>query len=397
MHQNSAIPLGRITASVDRFGLLSATELEAWRELTDANLDYDSALLTPEFAGVVAGVRDDVRIIRAFDNGQLIAVLPVHLRPDGLARPLSAPFADYSGPLLARGAGLTVPDLLRIAQVSAFMAAAVPDPWNALFRKKAGNAANPAMVSHVIRCRDSSKENLMEQQRSKHAKRFKNFRRLRNQIEREAGTLRFSFGIPNQADLDTLLAYKSRQFKESGYVDLTKATQSRELLDAVAKSSHAFMTCISVDDTLVAGHFGVRVGASFHPWIAAFNPAFAHFSPGNVLLLFVLEQMQAMGLGTYDLANGHDHYKKYFANDQRQTWAVFETGTGLRAMRHRLSHESWRIVGANAPFSIAGRLQRRMDQIAVSEFGAFSRLRAFAYAVRARSTASADHRGDTSS
>ena len=62
-------------ATVERYDALSANDVEAWRNLCRAHQDYDSALLTPEFAHVISGVRDDVRIIRIHDRDDLKAVL----------------------------------------------------------------------------------------------------------------------------------------------------------------------------------------------------------------------------------------------------------------------------------------------------------------------------------
>ena len=380
-----ASPEPRYHATVERYDALSASDVEAWRDLCSQHADYDSALLSPEFAHIVSNVRDDVRIIRINEGDALRAVMPVHLRPDGLARPLGTPFADYSGPVLSSKLEHSLSDVLQMTGIAAFASPAVPDPWSRVHCRDAGMQDDETVYSHVIRASGDNADSLLETQRAQHSKRFKNVRRLRNQLEREAGPVRFEWGNPDAKALEALYQYKSEQFRQSGYVDLIHATKARELLDAVARGPYAFMTSLWIGENLISGHFGVRVGAAFHPWIAAFNPAFAHFSPGNILLLSVLEQIHAMDLRIYDLANGHDHYKKYFANAYRAAWPVFETGAGIGAVRHRLGRLAWKIAGADAPASLAGRLQRRVDQIAVSEFSALSRLREFIYAVRTRS------------
>ncbi|WP_300393050.1 GNAT family N-acetyltransferase [Henriciella sp.] len=361
---------------------LSATDLDAWRSLCRQHADYDSALLTPEFTYVIAGIRQDVRVVLVRKGDAIKAVLPIHLRPDGLARPLGTPFADYTGPVRTVDCELSLSDMLAAAGIAAFSTNAMPDPWGLM---EGPVEPSGKTDSHVIRVDTSNPQDLIEEQRSKHSKRFKNFRRLRNQLEREAGTLRFDWGAPDTATLATLLEYKRAQFRQTGLVDLTSATQSRQMLDAVALSPYAFHTALWLGDTLISGHFGIRVATSFHPWIAAFNPAFRHFSPGNLLLMSVLETMQDMGLETYDLANGHDHYKKYFSNADRPVQPAWATGKGIGALRQKLNRRVWQLVGADADNSATGRLKRRIDQIAVSEFGAVSRLRQFGYAVLARS------------
>ncbi|WP_084399977.1 GNAT family N-acetyltransferase [Henriciella aquimarina] len=373
-----------MTCRLVRYGDLTAADLDKWRMLCRTHETYDSALLQPEFAYLVACVRDDVRIALYETNERLDAVLAIHLRPDGLARPLGAPFSDYSGPVFHPSSQLVLPDMLSAAGIAAYDAPATPDPWSRIDPPADMLEQPESEDSHVIRLNGVSPATLLETQRAAHPKRFKNFRRLASQIQRDIGELQLSWGRPDETTLETLLAFKSEQYRASGYVDLTTATQSRRLLQAVATSEHGFCLSLKVKDTLVSGHFGVKVGTAFHPWIAAFNPAFGHYSPGNLLLLNALQSLDRMGIETYDLANGHDHYKKYFANASRPAKPVFATGHGLRAWRHTLNRKVWKLAGANAPFSLTARLKRRMDQIAVSEFAVLPRLHAFGYALMSR-------------
>jgi CelD/BcsL family acetyltransferase involved in cellulose biosynthesis len=67
---------------------------------------------------------------------------------------------------------------------------------------------------------------------------------------------------------------------------------------------------------MVAGHFGVRDGRAFHPWIAAADPGLSSYSPGHVFLQRAIRAMPDLGLRTYDLSSGHDHYKAQYANTQ---------------------------------------------------------------------------------
>ncbi len=370
---------------------LSAADVEQWRNLSRQHPDYDSALLTPEFSEVISQIRKDVRIVLARSGDTIVALLPVHLRPDGLARPIGAPFCDYSGPLLEKSSPVLPFELVRQAGIAAFASPAMPDPWDMSSPEISVTERDGLLDNHIIRSGNLDSTTLLEAQRARHPKRFKNFRRLRSQVEREVGPLRYEWGRPRPEVLDQLLKYKQEQYRKSGLVDLTTATEPARILNAVASSKHAFQTSLWLGETLLSGHFGIRVGTSFHPWIAAFNPAYSQYSPGNLLLLQVLETMHEMGLETYDLANGHDHYKKYFANGTRPAKPIFIAGTGIHAWRQAANRYVWQILGANSPAGITARLRRRMEQIAVSEFQAIPRIREFIYAVATRSTLRRKH------
>ncbi|MEM5517659.1 GNAT family N-acetyltransferase [Henriciella sp. AS95] len=371
-------PAPIIASRLVRFDELSLVDLDAWSALIAEAQAYDSALLMPEFGAVISQIRDDVRIAIISQGKRFVAVLPVHLRPGGLARPLGAPFSDYSGPIISPSADLNLEDILNLTGLPAFESATsvtpYPDP----------TTGDTALEHHVIRPGDMTADEYIESRRQKHAKRFKNFRRLAKQFEREVGPLQLEWGRPSNSFLTQLFQIKSRQFAESGYLDITSSRESRRILDAVAASEYGFCISLWSGDELVSGHFGFRAGDSFHPWIAAFEPKWAPYSPGNLLLLNVLKHWDEMGLDCYDLATGHDHYKKYFANSARPTTTVFATGDGFQAQHRKLWHDLWVRAGAMKDGSLTGRLKRRMDQIAASEFNSVARMVHFLDAVKAR-------------
>ena len=64
------------------------------------------------------------------------------------------------------------------------------------------------------------------------------------------------------------------------------------------------------------GHFGLRSPTIYHPWIAAFDPDFAAFSPGIVLLSRAIRAMPDLGLTRYELSGGCGHYKAAFSSEE---------------------------------------------------------------------------------
>lgn len=376
-----------LTTRLCRYDDLTALDLERWRELCAGHPDYQSPLLGPEFTYVLACVRSDVRIALYEQDETLKAVLAIHLRPDGLARPLGAPFSDYSGPVTSPDFSLSLDEMLSAAGIAAYEANNFVDPWQRNVPEEFRDHTNvdTELPSHVIRPDGLSPEAYIEQRRAAHPKRFKNFRRLASQIERDAGKLRLEWGPVDGDRLKQLLAYKSEQFRRSGLIDLTVAPESKRILEAVACSAYSFWVTLWIGDTLVSGHFGIKAGTGFHPWISSFNPAYGAYSPGILLIMKVLEAMPEMGLETYDLSNGHDHYKKYFANASRPTVPVFARGQGLDSWRQFINHRIWSVAGARDQDSLAARLKRRIDQIAVSELRPAHRISAFGYALLAHS------------
>lgn len=366
---------------------LTAGERDQWSALCRSDFQYGSPLLTPKFTEFIARIRDDVRVMLAFDGNRLVGVLPVHQRLFGHARPVGAPFCDYSGPLIAQGAEVSIAQMLHRAGYASYrtQTAVVPLVPDSELRQGIGEG------SYVIRLKGQSPEAYLETRRGLHPKRFKNFRRLFSKLEREQGGIAFFSGAPLDADLEKLMEWKSDQFRREGLLDLTTAELSREVLDLSIKTPYqtpseigGFMTGLRLNGQLIAGHFGVRLDRDFHPWISAFDPNFTEYSPGVLLLSRVIEEMNAMSLETYDLAGGHDFYKKYFADQERFICDLSVSAPTVLGRAQHASFEGWNLLGAKHSESIAGRIRRRIDHAAACESSLGARVEDFLRAVKKR-------------
>ncbi len=353
--------------SVKRVSELTKADEAQWTELCDSDFQYGSPLLSPEFAKRVGNVRSDVRCILVRQDGKLVAVLAVHQRGFGHIRPVGAPFCDYSGPLIAAGANLTVQDIVTLAGYASFRSSSVVS-------RDAYHSNTKDDGSYIIRLQGQSSKDYLESRRMLHAKRFKNFRRLMSKLERDFGKIEFVCGAPDEADLGTLFKWKSQQFKREGLLDVISAKNSRSILDAFGTNGFddkskfgGFMTGLKINGRLITAHFGLRKGADFHPWISAYDPEFTDYGPGVLLLYRVIEEMGHMGLETYDLADGHSSYKNYFAEPERFVTDVVVNAPTLMGTMQSAGFNSWDYLGARNPASAAARLRRRLDHANVCE------------------------------
>ncbi|MFN3911283.1 GNAT family N-acetyltransferase [Hyphomonas sp.] len=375
-----------------RPGDLGAGDIAAWNGLRAAHPDYDTPLLSPAFAQCIGRVRRDARVALIEDTAGLAAAFAFHKRPDGLGRPIGAPFCDYSGPVVREGLTLSLRQITAMAGLGGYRTNSLLDPWNVFEAERTG-----AVRSQLVRMQGLAPADYLEQRRAQHPKRFKNFRRLESQMGRDGHQLTLTWGPLDDRLKAALYGFKSSQYRLSGLVDLVHAPKARALLDVVAADPAGFQAGLWAGDELVSADFGFREGDAFHPWIAAFNPAFGQYSPGNLLQKQVIEQMGAMGLQSYDLAEGHDHYKKYFTNSGRTIHCADIAVAGWRGLALSAQAGLWRALGADAGGSAAGRLKRRIDQAALSFDRTSDRLADLLTALRKRgvsATPVSGHAGD---
>jgi CelD/BcsL family acetyltransferase involved in cellulose biosynthesis len=125
---------------------------------------------------------------------------------------------------------------------------------------------------------------------------------------------------------------------------------------------------------LVAGHFGVRLGGVYHPWIASTNPAYGEWSPGQIFFMRAIAAMPGLSLHRYDLGPGHDHYKGAYALSQIQIGEGTATAATM-AGRVASSLDGVMALAGSRGAGPVGRLTRRMDAIASVELTLGGRMR----------------------
>lgn len=163
--------------------ILEKATLSDWQKICDANPVYASPLLSPEFALMIGDLRSDTRTITVRADGRLVACLTVHRRKFGFTRPVGAPFDDYAGPVLAAGYQICFRELLKAVGFHSYRA-------NCLLVQPDVNMSEENNLEHHIQCfaiqlQDENPEDYLEDRRTLHPKRFKNFRRLRRKLASE--------------------------------------------------------------------------------------------------------------------------------------------------------------------------------------------------------------------
>lgn len=364
-----------LTAELRRPGELTACEEGAWRAFCAATPAFQSPLMGPDFARAVGRVRDDAAVAVFRKGGETVGFMAHHRRPGGLARPIGAPFSDRHAVITEPGAGLDGAALLKAAKLNAFKFTGLLDPEH-LFPSGATTAAR----CHLIEL-DGPPEDHLEAVRAASPKKFKNYRRLEHKLEREVGEVTLIGPDRSQDAFDLLLAWKREQLWRTGLLDFLRSDWTRALMEQLFLTTggemQGMLVTLRAGGRMVAGHFGVREGDAFHPWIAATDPRLAHYSPGHIFLQRAIKAMPGMGLRTYDLSSGHDHYKAQYATTQlaiREGAAFAETPKAqFNARAHALLLAT--ALTASGPFSgTVSRAARRLEHIAAVELSLSGRM-----------------------
>lgn len=324
---------------------LDAADLERWERLCADEPAFASPLLGPHFARLVGAVRPDARVAVLRRRGAGLAYFPFHRRPNGMARPIGAPFSDVHAVVSGADLPLTGPEFLRQAGIRRFPFTALADPFG-LFSQVVASA----QPSFAI---DLTAPPPLE--RSAHHR--KKLRQWRTRLEADQGPVTLRAPDSDRRAFDTLIGWKRTQFARSGLHDVLRPDWSRGLMDAAfalrTPPLRGLLATLRVGDRLVAGRYGVEAGGVFHPWIAAYDPDFAAYGPGHLLLAAIAEAGAELGLRTYELGPGMEDQKRSRANLEYLLLTGDARANGLQARR--------------PPTGKLLRLGRRLDQIAMVE------------------------------
>lgn len=360
---------------------LAEADARAWRALCAATPAYGSPLFGPDFARAVGRVRDDARVTLWRDGQRLAAAFAYHRRPGGLARAIGAPLSDYHALVRAPDADLPAAKALEDAQLSAWRFNGLIDPFDTF-----ADFTAQSQDAYVIRI-DGDAGAYLEALRAASPKRFKNYRRLDHKLAREVGPITVIAADPSRAAYEQLLAWKRDQLHRTGAHNFFHGGWTQTLFDRFFDEGEGPLRALTINlyagGRLVAGHFGVRLGDAFHPWIASADPELAAWSPGQVFLGRAIAAMPEAGLKVYDLGPGHAHYKAPYARDTVRIGEGLATADNPAGRAARASEQVWAAAGARRG-GLVGRLRRRLDHIASVELTLRGRALGVADAVAAQ-------------
>ncbi len=364
-----------IQAEVRHPRALSEREVQAWRGFCAADPAFANPLLGPDFARLVGEARPDARVAVLSRDGEPIGFLPFHGRPGGMAQPIGAAFSDYHALVSAPDADIDGAEVLAAAGVSGLRVSGLIDPHGAF------PTAEPADCEGYVIAPPEGPDAYYAALQAENPKRFKNWRRLQNKLEREFGEVVLASEAGSGETLDQLIEWKREQFRRTGAHDVFRPDWARRLFHSILAAegeARGVLITLRTGGRLAAGHFGLAVGGAAHAWLSVIDPETSSCGPGQVLTLRLAEIMPALGLASYDVSPGYAHYKAPFATGTvavRQGMAIAAGRTGAAA---RSMNAAWALAGRH---EAVNRLRRRLDQINAAEISTGGRVRGVVEAI----------------
>jgi CelD/BcsL family acetyltransferase involved in cellulose biosynthesis len=298
-----------VSITVVRPEELGAAEVGRWRTLQKASPSLDNPFLSVEFALALGRLRDYVRVAVIEEDGQIVGFFPHERHSFGIGKPLGGFLTTCHGLISVPELKLDARALLRACKLSVldFDHLVAGQPTFAPYETD----VRPAPLMDL----SAGFEAYAEQIRTKSPKNYKTVRYKERKLAREQGEVRFEWCSTTPGALQTLMGWKSDQYRRTGRVDRFSQPWIVQLLDDMNSQSGAdfagVLTMVYAGDVPVAGHFGLRTATTLVGWFPAYDTEFARYSPGIVHHLRMAEHAAGAGVRQIDMGKGAREYKDW--------------------------------------------------------------------------------------
>ncbi len=286
---------------------LGESQLAAWTRLQQANTALDSAFFSPQFTQAVASFRDDLEVAVMEQDGEIAGFFPFHRNRWRVGRPVGLRLSDLHGVVVSDDVAWDPQELILGCGLAAWHFRNMP-----VSHKPIGNIHRATVGSPYIDVVDGLEANENARRRAGSSL-IAQIRRKSRKIEREIGPLRFEWPTTDKEVFETLLALKSGQRRRTQTYNVLRFRWVVELLDHIRLCQTDGFTgvlyALYVNDEIAAIHLGMRSSTVFHFWFPTYNPAYAKYSPGLILLLELVRECAMRGMKRIDLGQGLERYK----------------------------------------------------------------------------------------
>jgi CelD/BcsL family acetyltransferase involved in cellulose biosynthesis len=286
---------------------IDATLLETWRTIQSSNGAFASPYFCPEFTLLASEVRDDVRVVLIENNGRIAGFFPHQRSFWGKGKPVGGALSDYHGVIVGPDAEWEVEPLMRAANLSVFSFNHLVDCTRKFESYVEARSTSPQIDL------SSGFAHYIQQRRDAGSDYIRKTEGLARKLGREVGELRFTLHESSSDAIQQVIKWKSAQYSQGRLPDAFAVQWTVKLLNRIAEvQTGDFAGVCSVlraGDRIVAAHMGMRSAHVLHYWFPAYDPQFAKFSTGIILLLRMAQALAATGLRTIDLGGGKSLYK----------------------------------------------------------------------------------------
>jgi CelD/BcsL family acetyltransferase involved in cellulose biosynthesis len=289
---------------------LVEADWSAWDDLQSRAPSLSSPYFSSAFCKVVAESSPDLFVACLSDGQGSAGFFPFHRSRWGTGWPLARSLSGYQGIIGREHLAIEVAGLLKCCALKTFDFARLPATQTSFLPFARGTDA-----SHTMDLHGGFDDYAARVGRSSAI--LAATARRKRRLEREIGRVRFEQHIDDSAAFRTLTALKATQYRRTGARDPLADPCARAIVEAVFRcrgpALSGVLSVLFVADQVAALLLGLRRRKALHGWFHAYDPRFAKYSPGILLLVELARAAPASGIEVIDLGTGEQAYKTRLA------------------------------------------------------------------------------------
>lgn len=298
----------KLNISVVRPSELGPGEIAVWLSMQRQTPVLANPFLCPDFTLAVGALRPTARVAVLHDGPHLAGFFPFERRGLGGGVPIGHGLNQCQGLIHAPGAEWDPKALLRACRLSTWQFDNLVAGQRPLDRF--ATAMVPAAAVDLANGFVQYEKELQQ----KTGKFYREINRKTRRLEEEVGKVHFVADSRDKAALHRLVNWKSEQLRQRGALDIFTRPWITGVLDQLfsVKADHFSMplSVLYAGDTPVASTVNLRSGDLLVGWHCAYDPQFAHYSPGLMQYIAMFKDAAVAGVRRIDMGTGTETFKR---------------------------------------------------------------------------------------
>jgi len=306
-----------------------------------------------------------VRVIVIENDGRVAGFFPCQRSFLGMGKPVGGALSDYHGVIAEPAGEWEIEPLLRAAKLSDWNFDHLVDETQKFYPYVIAQSTSPQIdlsvgYSQYVRGRRDAGTDYIKKTEG-----------LARKLGREVGELRFTLHETGGEALEQLIRWKSAQYRQVRSPDAFAVHWTRDLLHRIAETNTdkfaGVCSVLRAGERIVAVHMGMRTAHVLHYWFPAYDPEFAKYSTGIILLLRMAEALAAMGVRTIDLGEGRSKYKERLMTGEVPLQTGFVELPSLLSVARRMRRKAETLTTREGmpailrlPFRVIRRIERTL-------------------------------------
>ncbi|WP_421693799.1 GNAT family N-acetyltransferase [Aestuariivirga sp.] len=299
---------------------LSNRILEAWHSLRRTNPALSSPFFDPHFFTASQKFNKAVEFLSIERNGTIEAIFPFERQDEFVGVPVNHVMNDHHGIICGPSFSADWLSILRNSKLRKWSFYHTP-PGQAQFVTQRKNKNEIPIIDLL-----NGSDRYYQTKRQLGSRLFITLNNLTRRLEKEVGHIEFVFHTQSTHALSVFMSLKSEQYKSNEWPDQFADNKIRGIIAALHSTQEpSFSGVLSelyAGGHHLASHFGLRSSQTLHYWFPTYREEFRKYSPGHLLLNYLISHSIANRISLIDLGSGTHDYKNRFMND------VIETRSG---------------------------------------------------------------------